>query len=166
MGWLFKRIEHSPDLAAEGLPGRATIQSMKLIHRGEFSLGKKKTLELLRGEGTMTVIKTELRLEVAGREPYTVKKKLPVPFMRFAQLGVGAVLPVLVDPSDQERFEVQWDRTDQLVSPTLEQRIATDPYLAAAVEGLDKQGLHRPETIPQPGIVINTDDPPAQQLET
>ena len=58
----------------------------------------------------------ELEVTVPGREPYRVRDSFKVPAkaertgLTRASLSRGLELPVRVDPSDQSRVEVDWDR--------------------------------------------------------
>jgi hypothetical protein len=132
MGLINRKVKRDADLAANGLRGTATIDELELLGRGEFQLSAKKVDAMMQGETTMTRVKIALRVTVAGREPYTVKTKLPVPMMEFTKLGVGGSVPVLVDPSDPDHLEIDW--SGEIVEPTIEQRAEHDPVLKAALD--------------------------------
>ena len=49
-----------------------------------------------------------LVVQVPGREPYKVRLKCSAPGDKYPD--PGQVVPVLVDPADPERVQVDWDR--------------------------------------------------------
>jgi hypothetical protein len=132
MGFLNRKVKRDADLAANGIRGTAVIEELELLGRGEFQVSAKKVDAMMQGETTMTRVKLALRVTVAGRAPYSVKTKLPVPMMEFTKLGVGGSVPVLVDPADPEHLEIDWD--GQIVEPTIEERAEHDPVLKAMLD--------------------------------
>jgi hypothetical protein len=132
MGLINRKVKHDADLAANGLRGTATIEALELLGRGEFQVSAKKVDAMMQGETTMTRVKIVLRVTLAGREPYTVKTKLPVPMLEFTKLGVGGSVPVLVDPADPDHVEIDW--SGPIVEPTIEERAEQDPVLKALLD--------------------------------
>jgi hypothetical protein len=134
VGLFFRKIRSDPELREHGLPGKATVTALKLLGgTREIRLSRRKAEELLRGEASVTRAKVELSIQLDdGRPAYASKAKLNVPLPIWGRLGVGAVLPVRVDPDDLERFEVDWE--GEIAEPTLEQRAAGDPLLESLLE--------------------------------
>lgn len=70
-------------------------------------------------------VKLNLIVHVEGREPYKLAHECTAPGEKHPRPGM--VLPLLVDPSDQERISVDWDR---IASP--DEQFAQMPLPAAA----------------------------------
>lgn len=44
----------------------------------------------------------ELQVELPGRDPYFIEKKMVVPYLKIDQVRLGAVIDVIVDPEKRE----------------------------------------------------------------
>lgn len=130
---IFRRVEKAADLRETGIPGRGMIESLKLLQQGEFRLSADKVDEMMRGEGSPIRARIGLRVEADdGREPYEVEIEPAVPVLQWARLGIGGVVPVLIDPKKAGRVEIDWD--GEIIEPTLEQRAEHDPVLKAMLD--------------------------------
>jgi hypothetical protein len=65
-------------------------------------------------------VKMNLIVHVEGREPYKLAHECTVPGEKHPRAGM--MLPLLVDPGDQERVWVEWDRI-----PTPDEQFAEMP---------------------------------------
>lgn len=128
---IFKKVK-TPELRGRGTTARARIATAELLNRGEFQVGGQRPEELLTGEGTMTTVRFELDVAVAGAAPYRVKVKQPVPTMLFARMVAGTEVGVLVDPDDAKHVEIDFDAP--VVEESLEDRAKHDPTLQALLD--------------------------------
>jgi hypothetical protein len=83
-------------LLAEGLPGRAIVTSYR-------------TGDTLQVETTFDMV---LRIELAGRPAYVVKRRERVPCPRV--VTTGAELPVFVDPARAQRVLIDWETAGRM----------------------------------------------------
>lgn len=51
-----------------------------------------------------------LSVNVPGRPAYTAERKEVVPMILLSRVGVGATLPVKIDPQNQADVVIQWDQ--------------------------------------------------------
>jgi hypothetical protein len=129
---IFRKVQRSEDLHATGRRGTARVLSTKLLNRGEFQVSAERAEEIMAGEATMTTVKLELEVSLDGETPYRVTQKVPVPMMAFTKVVEGSIVPVLVDPGDRKRLEIDWD--GEIVEPTLEERAQHDPMLQSLLD--------------------------------
>ena len=70
-------------------------------------------------------VKMNLVVHVEGREPYKVAHECTAPGEKHPQPGM--LLPLLVDPEDQEHVSIEWDRI-----PTSDEQFAQMPVAQSA----------------------------------
>jgi hypothetical protein len=92
LGELNKQGGDEQRILAEGIDGTAVIVAMGTPARG----AQRFNLDL------------DLEVHVSGRAPYRVANQYIVP--ASAPLGQGVTLPVKVDPNDQAKIAIVWDR--------------------------------------------------------
>ena len=131
MGLINRKVKRTEQLHASGVRGVATVESVKLVNRGEFKISISPE-DLVTGATSVTRVKLELRVELPGREPYTTKMRVQVPMMSFTKLAAETIVPVVVDPAKPNDIEIDWD--GEVVEPTLEQRAQNDPMLQALLD--------------------------------
>ena len=135
MGLFFKKTKPSEELVENGIRGRATVEHSEMLGGSrELRVSRRKTDALLRGEETPFRYKVRLRIEVAGREVYTVETTVAVPMMKASWVSAGGTLEVLVDPEHPERIAIDWAGQHQ--RGTAEQAIMDSPYAVKAIEGM------------------------------
>ena len=83
-------------LLAEGLPGRAIVTSYR-------------TGDTLEAEPRFDLV---LRVELAGRPAYVIKRRERVPCPRV--VTTGAELPVFVDPARARRVLIDWETAERM----------------------------------------------------
>jgi hypothetical protein len=135
MGLFFKKTKPSEELVENGIRGRATVEHSEILRGGmELRVSRRKTDALLSGEETPFREKVRLRIEVPGREVYTVETTVAVPMMKVSWVSAGSTLEVLVDPDHPERIAIDWAGQHQ--RGTAEQAIMDSPYAVKAIEGM------------------------------
>jgi Short C-terminal domain len=92
LGELNKQGGDEQRILAQGIDGTAVIVAMGTPARG----AQRFNLDL------------DLEVHVSGRAPYRVANQYIVP--ASAPLGQGVTLPVKVDPNDQAKIAIVWDR--------------------------------------------------------
>ena len=105
---------------AEGVEGTAKIVDLETHHRLTGSRGESQSepwpWEAAYDSFAPTKYTLELEVTIPGRDPYRVKGRFRAPHkaertgLTRASLSKGLELPVRVDPADQNRVEVDWDR--------------------------------------------------------
>jgi hypothetical protein len=93
-GAMRRRYDDAQRLKATGLPGRATVLSMR--QTGVY-LNQQPQVEL------------DLQVEVAGQAPYRMKLSEWVPLIALGRLSGGTPLPVRVDPKDPQNVIIDWE---------------------------------------------------------
>jgi hypothetical protein len=81
-------------LLREGIPGQATILSLK---GGSLVINN-----------IHHMISFRLRVAVPGRAPYDIDHRQLVPIFALASLPIGATVPVMVDPKDPKRLTIDF----------------------------------------------------------
>jgi hypothetical protein len=83
------------DLRARGVEGTALLESVKVLG-----------MEL----ADRTLIEVVMTVSVPGRRRYAVKNLSMAPTDQLIAIGRNLSVPVLVDPEDETRLMVDWDR--------------------------------------------------------
>jgi hypothetical protein len=100
----------------------------------ELNVRRGKVDDVLSGKETPIRKKLTLRIEVPGRNPYTVKTKVAVPVMKSSWVLAGSTVEVLVDPKDPVRVAIDWEGAHQQGSA--QDAIMDSPYAAEALRGM------------------------------
>jgi hypothetical protein len=154
MGLFFRKTAPSADLVEDGVRGKATVTHVEENRFGmEVNVRRGKVDDILSGESSPIRKKLTLRVELPGREPYTVETKVSVPVMKANWVFAGSIVEVLVDPKDPESLAIDWNGAHEQGSAAA--AIMDSPY---AVEALKGMGLD-PEQIAR-----QADDARAQAL--
>lgn len=127
MGLLNRKISHFDTFHEPGRRGRATIEEIALLNRGEFQVSPRKTARWELDETSMIRVKLRLRVELPGEAPYSVKLRTQVPTRSFARLGTGGTVGVVVNDRDPDRVAIDW--AIEITEPTPEERLAANPVL-------------------------------------
>ena len=142
MGLFFRKTSPSADLLADGLRGKATVEHVEEGRFGlEMNVRRGKVDDILSGESSPIRKQLTLRVELPGREPYTVVTKMSVPVTKTSWVFAGSTVEVLVDPKDPERVAIDWQGAHERGSAA--DAIMDSP---AAVELMKGMGLD-PEQI-------------------
>ena len=131
----FNKTKPPDELAGHGIRGRATVEHVEMLHGGmDVNVSRRKVDPVLKGGVSPLRERARLRIELPGREAYSVTTTVTVPIAKSSRLAAGTVLEVLVDPKDRERLSIDWDRAHQ--RGTAEHVIMGSPAARAALEGL------------------------------
>jgi len=105
---------------SEGIEGTAKIVDLETRHRFSGSRGESQgepwLWESMYDSFAPTKYRLELEVTVPGRDPYRVRGEFRAPHkaertgLTRASLSRGLELPVRVDPGDDSKVEVDWDR--------------------------------------------------------
>jgi hypothetical protein len=92
-------------LSDVGVPGTAVI-----VHEDNLDRSSDDDSILTElGMGSWS-FRMALEVHVDGRAPYTVNQKVKVPAKAGGDAGPGVELPVLVDPDEPQRIQIDWDQ--------------------------------------------------------
>jgi hypothetical protein len=144
MGLFFKKTKPSNELVENGIRGKGTVEHSEMVHGAmEVNLSQRKADAVLSGEQSPLREKVRLRVEVPGREAYSVTLTVSVPLLKAGWVSAGGVVEVLVDPEHPDRVAIDWEGQHQ--RGTAEQAIMDSPSAVKAIEGmgLDPQQVAR-----------------------
>ena len=131
----FNKTKPPDELAGHGIRGRATVEHVEMLHgRMDVNVSRRKVDPVLKGGVSPLRERARRRIELPGREAYSVTTTVTVPIAKSSRLAAGTVLEVLVDPKDRERLSIDWDGAHQ--RGTAEHVIMGSPAARAALEGL------------------------------
>lgn len=131
----FNKTKPPDELAGHGIRGRATMEHVEMLHgRMDVNVSRRKVDPVLKGGVSPLRERARRRIELPGREAYSVTTTVTVPIAKSSRLAAGTVLEVLVDPKDRERLSIDWDGAHQ--RGTAEHVIMGSPAARAALEGL------------------------------
>jgi hypothetical protein len=131
----FNKTKPPDELAGHGIRGRATVEHVEMLHGGmDVNVSRRKVDAVLKGGVSPLRERARLRIELPGRDAYSVTTIVTAPIAKSSRLAAGSVLEVLVDPKDRERLSIDWDGAHQ--RGTAEQVIMGSPAARAALEGL------------------------------
>jgi hypothetical protein len=131
----FNKTKPPDELAGHGIRGRATVEHVEMLHgRMDVNVSRRKVDPVLKGGVSPLRERAPRRIELPGREAYSVTTTVTVPIAKSSRLAAGTVLEVLVDPKDRERLSIDWDGAHQ--RGTAEHVIMGSPAARAALEGL------------------------------
>jgi hypothetical protein len=135
VGLFFRKTAPSADLLRDGIRGKAKVEHVEENRFSlELNIRRGKVDDVLSGETSPIRKKLTLRVEVPGRNPYTVKTKVAVPVMKASWVFVGSTVEVLVDPEDPERVAIDWEGDHE--RGTAEEAIMDSPYAVEALRGM------------------------------
>jgi hypothetical protein len=135
MGLFFRKTAPSADLQRNGLRGKATITHAAENRFGmEVNVRRGKVDDILSGASSPIRKKLTLRVELPGREAYTVKAKVSVPLMKANWVVAGSTVEALVDPKDPESLAIDWEGAHERGSAAT--AIMDSPYAVEAIKGM------------------------------
>jgi hypothetical protein len=134
-GLFFHKTAPSADLLRHGIRGTARVSHVDESRFGmELNIRRGKVDDILAGKSTPIRKRLTLQIEVPGRNPYMVEKKVAVPVMKAHWVLPGSTVEVLVDPSDAENVAIDWDGAHE--SGTAAAAIMDSPYAVKALQGM------------------------------
>lgn len=135
MGLFFRKTAPAADLLREGIRGKAKVTR---VHENRFGMDlnirRGKVDDVLSGESSPIRKKLTLEIEVPGRNPYRVEKKMAIPVLKVSWVLPGSTVEVLVDPDDPERVAIDWKGQHERGTATA--AIMGSPDAIKAIEGL------------------------------
>jgi hypothetical protein len=96
------------DLVSEGVTGTAVIRTLEETRP---DVNDETTTPSDFGYGNVK-FRMDLDVQVEGAAPYLVTGKFKMPTRLTGWVGVGASIPVYVDPDDPQRVELNWAAYD------------------------------------------------------
>ena len=144
MGLFFRRTAPSADLLRDGIRGTATVTHVAESRFSmELNIRRGKVDDVLSGKTSPIRKRLTLRVELPGREAYTVETKLAVPVMKSSWVFAGSTVELLVDPEDPERVAIDWE--GEHTQGTAAETIMDSPHAVEAIRGmgLDPQQVAR-----------------------
>jgi hypothetical protein len=135
MGLFFRKTAPPADLLKDGVRGEATVQHVEESRFGmEVNVRRGKVDDILSGEESPIRKQLTLLVEVPGRNPYTVVRKVSVPVTKTSWVFAGSTVSVLVDPNDPENVAIDWHGEHERGSA--EAAIMDSPYAVEALKGM------------------------------